>query len=75
MLQNSIFPLQNFFWKTKHELYNFAPLFGTSITLLQLLIFLLSSFHACRSIHWCFRKKVVLIFEVLIHHHFKKKKK
>ena len=56
------FPFK-FFWKVKHEQYNsWAHLFGTSITLLQLLIYLWSSFHPPRSNHYCCREKGSLKF-------------
>ena len=52
------FFLINFFWKIKHDQYNScANLFGTSITLLQLLIYLWSSFNPSRG-----NKKGCLIF-------------
>ena len=55
------FSLRRIFWKRKHVLI------CTSVTLLQLLIDLWSSFHPSRGNDWCCRKKVVWVFEVLIH--------
>ena len=67
-----LFSLTKFYEKKKYGQYNScALLFGTSITLLQLIIFLWSFFHLSMDIHWYFRKKVILIFGVHIRYHFK----
>ena len=65
------FLLQNFMKKKYGQYNSCALLFGTSITLLQLIIFLWSFFHLSMDIHWYFRKKVILIFGVHIRYHFK----